>query len=377
MKIGVNTRLLLKGKLTGIGWFTYQTLRYITNAHPEHTFYFFFDRPYNEEFVFSSNVVPVVLGPKARHPILFRIWMDIRVLRKARQLGIEAFISPEGMLPLKLHAPCLTVIHDLNFEHYPNDLAKSHSRYYRKYFPLFCRKAARIATVSEYSKQDICKQYDINPSKIDVVYNGVNEWFAPLDESKKGEVRNRLTEGHPYFIFVGMLHPRKNVHRLFDAFDRFKSEVLSDVKLLIVGEKLWWDGEISEAYERMAHQQDVVFTGHLPSQELVEAMGASLALTYVPYFEGFGIPILEGFKCGVPVITSNRTSMPEVAGDGAILVDPFSVQAIEWAMRQMVTNSDLRDQLVANGFERLKHFSWEQSAELLWGSFEKMMGERP
>lgn len=376
MKIGVNTRLLLKGKLTGIGWFTFQTLKHITVAHPEHTFYFFFDRPYDKEHIFADNVVPIVLGPKARHPILFRIWMDFQVKRKARSLKLDAFISTEGMLPLKLDVPCLTVVHDLNFEHYPNDLAKSHSRYYRKFFPKFCQKASRIATVSEYSKQDIVEQYNEPAEKIDVVYNGVNEWFKPLEAAQIQVVRDKYTDGEPYFIFIGMLHPRKNVHRLFLAFDAFKKETESKVKLLVVGEKLWWDGEIADAYNQMEFQDDVVFTGHIPSNELVNALGASLALTYVPYFEGFGIPILEGFKCKVPVITSNRTSMPEVAGNGAILVDPFSVQAISWAMRQMVSNTELRSRLVENGTKRLDLFSWERSGDLLWQSFEKMMDLR-
>jgi glycosyltransferase involved in cell wall biosynthesis len=373
VRIGVNTRLLLEGKLTGIGWFTCQTLKWIVDNNPEHEFFFFFDRPAHEQFVFAPNVHPIVLSPKARHPILFRIWMDFMVKRKAKSLKLDAFISPEGMLPLGLDVPILTVVHDLNFEHYPKDLAASHSKYYRKFFPKFCAKAKRIATVSEFSKQDIVAQYGMPEDKIDVVYNGVNDCFKPMSKQEISDKRKQLSGGDPYFVFIGMLHPRKNIHRLFQAFNQFRLNTKSTTKLVIVGEKLWWDVDMEKAFEALEFKADVIFTGHLSSEELVPTLGAAEALTYVPYFEGFGIPILEGFKCDVPVITSNRTSMPEVAGNAAILVDPFSVDAIAWAMKNVSEDSALRKRLIANGRERLEMFSWEKSGKLLWNSFSKMM----
>ncbi len=295
------------------------------------------------------------------------------VKRKAKKLKLDAFISPEGMLPLNLDVPILTVVHDLNFEHYPKDLAASHSKYYRKFFPKFCHKASRIATVSEFSKQDIIKQYGVDSDKIDVVYNGVNACFKPISAQEAQNVRQEITGGLPYFVFIGMLHPRKNIQRLFLAFNKFRKESDTATKLVIVGEKLWWDEDMAKAFDVLEFKEDVVFTGHLSSEKLVPTLAAACALTYVPYFEGFGIPILEGFQCEVPVVTSNITSMPEVAGSGAILVDPFSVDAIAWAMKHVSEDSALRARLIENGKERLKLFSWEKSGELLWSSFSKMM----
>jgi glycosyltransferase involved in cell wall biosynthesis len=373
VRIGVNTRLLLKDKLEGIGWFTYQTLKRICINHPEHQFEFFFDRAFDESFIFSDNVTGHKISPQARHPVLFKIWSDWSVRRALEKHKIDLYLSPDGMLPLKTDIPCVAVIHDLNFEHYPGDLPVSHSKYYRDRYPQFARLAERVATVSEFSKKDMCELYNLNPSKIDVVFNGVNDTFGPSTAEQIVETRRRFSDGAPYFVFVGSLHPRKNIHRLFSAFDAFRNQNSEKVKLVIVGNKFWWNDEIRNAFDGMTYSEDVVFTGRLYDDELSRVVGASVAMTYVPYFEGFGIPILEAFKCGVPLITSNRTSMPEVAGDAAILVDPFSVEEITEAINRVWSDKVLRDSLVKKGAERLSVFSWNKTADLLWKSIEKVI----
>src|SRR5690606_37185023 len=198
------------GKLEGIGWFAHESLRRIVAAHPEHQFIYFFDRPYAGQFVQGTNVTPVVIPPPTRHPILYRIWFDMMLPRALRKHRADAFLSPDGYLSLRTTVPQLAVIHDLNFEHFPADLPRAYSRYYRTFFPRFARKAARIVTVSEFSKQDIIKTYGIPAGEIDVVYNGIGSVFAPLAEGEQGRARKRLTGGLPYFVCVGSLHPRKN-----------------------------------------------------------------------------------------------------------------------------------------------------------------------
>ncbi|MBL7943626.1 MAG: glycosyltransferase, partial [Flavobacteriales bacterium] len=167
MDIAVDTRLLLFGKLDGIGWFTRECFLRITRRHPEHTFHFLFDRPYHPEFVFGENVVPHVLYPQARHPILFKIWYDFSVPRFLKKINPALLVCPGPIASLRTRVPQLVVLHDLNFEHYPNDLRASHSRYLRKYSVQWARQAQRIATVSEFSKSDIVSTYNIQPAKID------------------------------------------------------------------------------------------------------------------------------------------------------------------------------------------------------------------
>ncbi len=371
MNIAVNTRLLIKNKLEGIGWFTFESLKRITTQHPEHHFYFIFDRPFNPTFVFSSNITPIVLSPPARHPLLFWFWLERRLPRLLKKLKPDLFISPDGFISLKSETKSLAVLHDLNFEHYPKDMPCSFRWYYHYFFPKFAKKAVRIATVSEFSKQDIIDQYGKDPQYIDVVYDGANELYNPLSPEMISLTTQKYTSGCPYFIFIGSLHPRKNLVNLFRAFDLFRRDHEGDVKLLIVGARKWWTKEIGNALKEMQFSKDVVFSGRLNAEELVRVLGASMALTYVSYFEGFGIPIVEAFRCGVPVITSNVTSMPEVAGDAALLVNPFQPESIAGAMKKIAEDSVLRDTLIKKGLARKNEFTWQRTSDLLWDSIVK------
>jgi len=371
MKIAVNTRLLLKNKLEGIGWFTYETLSRITRQHKEHQFYFIFDRSFSDEFIFSDNITPVVIYPQARHPFLYYLWFEYSIPHVLKKIQPDLFFSPDGYLSLSTKVKSMHVIHDLNFEYYPQDLPFLERKNYKYFFPRYARKANRIATVSEFTKNDIIKLYGIPPEKIDVVYNGANEDFHPLSESEKKLVRAKYSQGKPFFIFVGALHPRKNLVNLFKAYDSFSNSNSEGIKLIIVGEKMWWTKEIKAAYEKMNHKDDVIFSGRLGFNELTKVVGSAVALTYVSYFEGFGIPIMEAFYAGIPVITSNVTSMPEVAGNAALLIDPFSIDSITLALKKVSSDENLRNVLIAKGDERKKLFTWQKSADRLWDSMEK------
>ena len=369
MKIAVNTRLLLKDKLEGIGWVAYECLHRIVKAHPEVEFYFIFDREYDDRFIFADNVKPVVLFPPARHPFLYVAYFEFAVTRYLRKLKPDLFLSTDAYLSLRSKTKQLAVFHDINFEHFPQDFPKIHLWHYKNFFPKYASKASRILTVSEFSKKDICECYGINPEKIDVAYNGANEIFTPVSEEVKFEVRRKYSEGKPYLMFVGSLHPRKNLARLFTAFDIFKKRNNNEVKLVIVGNKKWWTEPIKNAYDAMAHKDDVVFAGRLSAEDLHLVTAAALASVYVSYFEGFGIPIVEAFKCDTPVITSNVTSMPEVAGDAALLVDPFKEESIADAMEK-VLDEDVRKSLIEKGRIRRNDFSWDKAAEAWWRCIE-------
>lgn len=362
MKIAVNTRLLLKDKLEGIGWVAFECLSRIVKAHPDDEFYFLFDRNPDPKFIFADNVHPVVLFPQARHPFLYIIYFEISVRRALRKIKPDVFVSTDAYLSLGSKTPQIAVFHDINFEHFPQDFPRLALWHYKKFFPKFARKAAKIITVSEFSKQDIIDKYKVEPEKIHVAYNGANEGFRPISEEERIEVRNQYIAGNQYFMFVGSLHPRKNLARLFPAYDMFKERTGSDVKLLIVGEKRWWTEPIQKAYEAMRHKDDVVFVGHLQMSELQRVTAAALASVYVSYFEGFGIPIVEAYKCDVPVITSNVTSMPEVAGDAALLVDPFNIESIASAL-ELVMDENVRNSLIEKGRIRRNDFSWDTAAK--------------
>lgn len=372
MRIAVNTRLLLPNRLDGIGWFTAESVRRIVASHPDDEFFFFFDRRPDPQFIYGPNVKPVVLFPQARHPLLWRIFFEISVTMMLRRYKIDLFLSPDGWMSLRTKVPTLTVIHDLNFEHSSDFLRPSHQRYMKKFFPLFAHKATRIATVSEFSKQDIVDTYGVDSKKVDVVYDGAHSFYRPCSEEEKLHIREKYCDGKPYFIYVGTISRRKNLTNILLAFDRYKlSHPSSDMQLLVVGSRYWWQDELAEAYDNMRHQGDVRFIGHVGSDILAQMMAGSTALVYTSLFEGFGIPIIEAFGAETAVITSNVTSMPEVAGDAALLVDPLSVEAIADAMSAVADNPALRSQLIEKGKQRKDIFNWDRTAGLLWQSMMK------
>ena len=371
MRIAVNTRLLLKGKLEGIGWFTYETLKRITKANPEHEFIFIFDRQPDPSFIFDDNIKAVVAHPQARHPILWYLFFEFGVYRVLKKYKPDVFLSPDGWLSLRSKVRQIAVIHDLNFEAHPEFLPRHIAKYYKWFFPRFARKATRIATVSEYTRKDLNQRYKVALSKTDVVYNGANTLFKPLSIPDIQAVRNEFSNGAPYFLFVGLIHPRKNLENQIRAFDAFKTAHKSDYKFLVVGARHWWSAGLTDILNTTKFKDDIIFSGRKDMESLVRIYGAAHALMYVSHFEGFGIPIVEAFHAEIPIITSTTSSMPEICGDAGIFVNPGSIAEISAAMAKITSDDALRKQLIDNGRVQRIKFSWDKTANALWKTIEK------
>jgi glycosyltransferase involved in cell wall biosynthesis len=375
MIIAVNTRLLLQDKLEGIGRFTCETLRIITQKHPEHRFVFIFDRKFSTDFIFSSNIIPVIAYPQSRHPILWYAFFEWGVPPVLRKHKADLFLSPDGWLSLSTKTRSMAVIHDLNFFHFPEFIPWHIMQYYSYYFPRFVRKAGRIATVSEFTRRDIVSRFSYDVSKIDVVYNGANDIFRPVSEAEKSSTREKFSHGCPYFLFTGLIHPRKNLTNLIRAFKQYKHIASNNVKLLIVGSRKWWTADMEKALEKSAFREEIIFTGRVDDESLHMIMASAIALVYVSYFEGFGIPILEAMYCDTPIITSETSSMPEVGGDAVLYVNPQSVESITNAMI-CICDKDLREKLIVKSRIQREKFTWEKTADMLWQSIEKCLAEK-
>ncbi len=371
MRIAVNTRLLLHDRLDGIGWFTAETARRMVLAHPEHEFFFFFDRKPHPEFLFADNVTPVVLCPQARHPVLWYLYFEWSTQMALKRYKIDLYLSPDGMMPLHPKVPTLNVIHDLNFEHASGNLKASHQRYMSHYFPLFARNATRLATVSSYSKKDIAETYGIPAEKIDVVYDGAHSNYRPHSDNEKEAIRQRFTDGHPFVIFISTILKRKNLANLLLAFDKVKEDKNNEeLKLVVVGSRVWWQDELESAWNGMKHQSDVIFPGRVEPNDLSALLSAAEMLVYPSYFEGFGIPILEAMYAETAVIASRTTSMPEVGGDAVLYIDPSDIDDIAHAISRL-RDKTLRQEFIEKGRLQRQKFSWEITANLLWDSMMK------
>ena len=366
MRIGINTRNLIPNKMEGFGHYTFEIVSRLISAHPEHEFILFYDRQIDPPFNFGSNAYEVVVSPPTRHPILHLIWFEIKLPRALKKHKIDLFFSPDGYCSLRSKVPQVAVIHDINFEHNPKDLPKLVSFYLRYCFPKFAKKAKHIITVSEYSKSDIHQHYKIKPEVITVIPNSSNKAFKQISLPEQAIVKAKLTQGLDYFLFVGSLHPRKNIQRLIQAFEIVAAEN-KDILLVIVGSKMW---RTSKLIIPSSLDKRVIFTGHLPLEELTAITGSALALAYVPYFEGFGIPLVEAMKCGLPILAANTTSLPEVAGNAAIYCNPFNTLEIAEGMKKLLTDKSLREELSQVGLKRAELFSWDSSAEKVWQILE-------
>ena len=362
---------MLKDKLEGIGWFSYQSLKRITRQNKEVHFVFLFDRMYDEEFIFSDNITPLVLSPQARHPFLYYLYFQHSVKGILHRLKPDLFLSPDGFLSLGANCKQLPVIHDINFLHHPADSKWLTGKYYNYYFPKFAAAATRIATVSEFSKNDIAKSYDISRDKIDVVYNGINEDFRVLTSEEIASTRKKYSQEKEYFLHVGAMHPRKNIPVLIDAFTAFKAATGSAKKLVLAGPEFWGMESIAQALKKSNFVNDIIFTGRLNAAELALVVGSASALCLVSYYEGFGIPLVEAMAAGTPIICSDASCLPEIAGDAALYVDPFSVQSITEKMIQIENDKLQNNRLIELGLARATNYSWDITANLLWKSIEK------
>ncbi|QMU31357.1 glycosyltransferase family 4 protein [Adhaeribacter radiodurans] len=371
MRIAVNTRILLAGKLEGVGKFTHEVLQRLVVQHPEHEFYFFFDRPYDKQFIYAPNVKPVVIYPPARHPFLFYLWFEIMLPRILRQLKPDVFFSPDNFTTLRTTVPRVTVIHDLAYQHFPEEKRYFDRRYYQKFIPRFAAASRLILTVSEFSRKDILKSFNLPPDKVKVAPCGVSDFFKPTPFAQQIDIRQKYCAGEMYFVFVGALQPRKNLVNLFKAFDAFKNLTRSEVNLVIVGRKAWKAGSIVKAYQAMTHKTEVVFTGRVSDAEVRQLYGGALALVFASVFEGFGLPIIEAQKCDCPVITSNTSSMPEVAADSALLVDPHSPDAICQALVQLYHYPERRDYYIRRGRENCRRYTWQQTTNLVYQGLQE------
>ncbi len=363
MRILINARFLIPGNVEGIGLYTYEIVRRWVRNHPNHKFILCLDRNC-KPLITGPNVEYVMLKPPARHPILFFWWFEVAIPRVYKQKKCDVFFSPDGFLSLSASiSKSLLTIHDLAYLHFPDHVGKIMLWYYQWFVPKFVSKATHIITVSDASRKDIIGHFPGSSRKTTTIHNGVRDDLKPLSDEDVKHAQMRFTNGAPYFLVLGAIQPRKNLLGALRAYSIFRSQSALNVRLLIVGRQAWKSRDVMKEIAQHPYQEDIHLLGYIEEPELKELLGASAGLVYVSFLEGFGFPIVEAMASGVPVITSDRSSMKEIAADSALLVPPDDPGKIAEAMSLIVSDEHLATQLVEKGLKRAQAFNWDQAAE--------------
>lgn len=374
MVVAVNARFLLYKNLEGFGYFTKEVMQLLTQQYPQHQFHLFFDRPFDASFIFSSNVHGHIVSPPARHPLLWKYWFDVKVTLLLKKIRANVFLSTDGQCSLTTGVPQCLVMHDLGFLHRPEAYQKSHRLYLKRYTPKFIKKAKTIITVSNFSKQDIICHYKTNEPKISVVYNGVKDVFITTGFDEQTAIKEKYTAGAEFFLYAGAIHPRKNLISLLKAFSIFKRRLKSSMKLVLAGRLAWKNDEFLKLLNTYKYKNDVVLTGYLQEDELANLMAAAYAFVYPSLFEGFGVPVIEAMKCGVPVLTSKASSMQEIGEEAALYFDPQNIGDIADKLMLVYKDERGRKELIEKGFIVSQKYSWQKTADGVWDSLMKTAG---
>lgn len=362
MRIAINTRFANYGYVEGYGRFAMELSHRLALSGGSDNYLFIQDRPSSVVSDDPPNVQRLTVGPPARHPLLWKFWYDVRIplLLKSRQADL--FFSPDGICSLTTRVPQLLAVHDLAFLHHPEMMPRAQRLFYERNTPRFIRKASRIVTVSEFSRQDIIRQYPFAAGKVDVVHNAADPILTPITPEQAFGWKEEFSEGREYFLCLGSIHPRKNLINLLKAFSLFKKRQRTNMLLVIAGRMAWKHDEFTRALSGFKFRHDVVLTGYVTRQRLRMMLGSAYALVYPSLWEGFGLPVVEAMQAGVPVLCSDNTSMPEVAGDAALYFDPLQPEQMGMQLSRIFKDEQERGRMILRGLERAKAFNWDDAA---------------
>jgi glycosyltransferase involved in cell wall biosynthesis len=293
-----------------------------------------------------------------------RLWTHLRLAVELHLHPPDALFVPAHVLPLSCPVPAVVTVHDLGYLHYP----AAHRPFDRWYLDWTTRRHTRVArhliADSQATKNDLIDFYGANPDQISVVYLGRDETLAPVtDPQVIAAAKVKYNIAGDYFLYLGTLQPRKNLVRLVEAFHSAVDSLPNEsLKLVIAGRQGWLYADIFERVRQLGLTDRILLPGFISETDKPALLSGALAYVYPSLYEGFGLPVLEAMACGAPVLTSNVSSLPEVAGPAALLVDPQETGQIAAGMVQLATNADLRRRLVEQGFRQILQFSWTQAA---------------
>lgn len=362
MRIGLDARYI-QNRYHGIGRYAFELLRGLSRVGPQHTYVVFWN-PNLPNSRFD-------LRPQLEHPRIEAVAYGVPLYHPqdqfllpilARRHRLDLFHVPYFAAPLLVPCPLVLTIHDLILDRYPAYMPSGWARrYYRTMMQLGVRRASGVVVVSEATRRDLVAHYHTQESKVVVAPLAADAGFRPVGEAEIAAVRQRYRVPDFFILHVGARRPHKNIEALVRALARIRDQVPH--ALVLVGE---WDRRVPDPVPALVRQlgleERIIEIKAVQEADLPALYGASTACVVPSLIEGFGLPVLEAFSCGVPVVTSNCSSMPEVAGDAALLVDPNSDESLAASLLKVLTMPGLRESLRERGLAQAARFTWERTA---------------
>jgi len=387
MLIGIDASRAVAGQRTGTETYSLNLIRALVGLGTGHRFWLYTNRKRSPPLQEIASAQTTSLAMTAQGPNIEiraipcpRLWTHIRLSAEMLTRPPDVLFVPAHVLPLIHPRRSVVTVHDLGYLWYPQAHRPADRRYLDWSTRWNAQQAAAVLADSQATKADLARAYGINPAKIHVIYLGRDAALGPVrDADLLAAVRERYGITGRYLLYVGTLQPRKNLARVIEAFGRLAGDpsagsgqapTLADIQLVLAGKRGWLYDDLFAQATRAGLAERVIFPGYITDTDLPALLSGATAFVFPSLYEGFGIPVLEAGACGVPVITSNTSSLPEVAGDpsagsgqaAALLVDPHDVDAIADAMYRLITDAGLRAELTRRGQENIKRFSWEKCA---------------
>lgn len=358
---------------TGIGTYTRQVLKHLLYMDRANDYYLFWSGRDYESFKKYQNV-QVSISSRKHH----RFWEQYYIPDILKNKKVDLYHVPQNGIGLSQNKNSLYVatIHDLIPYVMPETVGRGYLTKFISQMPQIVSSIDKIITVSEWSKKDIMRIFGVPEEKVKVTYLAADDMFVPMDKvTSQKHIQENYNIDKDFILYLGGFSPRKNVKSILVAFSRIYKDLSKNYKIVIIGSAKDDHQFLTKLAQSLGIGDNVFFTGYVPYEDLPYFYNAADVFVYPSLYEGFGLPTLEAMCCGTPTITSNVSSIPEVVGDGALMINPFDTEELSKAMAEVIENNSLKADLISRGFERSENFKWEKTAYETLKAYEEVYKE--
>jgi len=371
MHVAINT-LAVQRRPHGVGSYVRNLARRLAALDRENQYTLYVSPENAVHFEGLGPNVRLVQGPAGRPRRA--LWEQAELPLDLVRRQVDLFHGPGFVVPLFGACPRIVTLHDMTFSLFPREHTFARRHYFNVMVPLSARAADIIIAISESTRTDLVRLLGVKPEKVRVIHLAAGEEFRPgRDPDRLLQVRRKYGIERRMILYLGMIEPRKNLQRLVGAFARLK-DLREECCLVLAGSLGWGGNDLLRAVEAHGLKEEVILPGYLDDADLPALYSAAEVFVYPSLYEGFGIPVLEAMACGTPVITSKVSSMPEIAGDAAVLVDPLSVDDLAGALSRVLLNKNQQQQMSERGLQRSRQFTWERTARETLRAYRELAG---